>query len=212
MGINSYVRDPKTKKGLNVNKDGAIVVSVIEQSGAEVDPAVLTRNKIWRQWFTNPLAANTIEMDVDGSITSVEYKVGSELGRIKYIQALRLILNDSNMEMNTNDFRRFGNAATTPGLSNGLELYLVQDGAQVDIFTSPVKTIGDFLNYSDAWENIVNAVDVQTDFLSFDFILPKPVALIEGTNDYISVKINDDLTAIDLFRTLTWGYYELVSQ
>lgn len=119
-------------------------------------------------------------------------------------------MNSTNMEMGTNDFRRFGDAAIAPGLTNGVEFYFVQGGRKIDVFLEPVKNVGRFLDYADDFTNLVNAVSAQSDYLSFDFIFDQPVALPAGSNDKIVFVVNDDLTALDFMQVVVRGWQEFL--
>jgi hypothetical protein len=112
--------------------------------------------------------------------------------------------------MNTNDFRRFG-AATAGGtpLTNGITLKVTQGGLVTDFFIAPITRMGDFFNYSDSYLNIINAITSQSDFLYFDFNFDSTVVLPPGTTDQIAMTVNDNLTAIDLFKVIVRGYQEI---
>jgi hypothetical protein len=73
-----------------------------------------------------------------------------------------------------------------------------------------VRVIGDFLTYADDFTNLVNSVGTQEDYLAFDFLFESraPVVLTEGTLDSITIRINDDLTAIDKQVAIARGYQE----
>jgi hypothetical protein len=112
--------------------------------------------------------------------------------------------------MNTNNFRRFGNASVN-ALTNGLLFRTRQGGETIELFAEPIVFMGDFFTYSDRYLNLINSVGSQEDFLSFDIDFEKPVVLPEGGNDSISLLVRDNLTAIDKFQVLVRGYQEFTS-
>lgn len=189
-----------------VTKDHALKVAVYEASSSDVPVEVITRYKIFRGFLEHDKSK---DLNVDGSVTPVEFAINSEVGVIKWITKIRLLFNDTNMELDTNDFRRFGSAAVSPGLTNGIELIIKQGGLEAKIFESPVKTSGDFMAYTSSFVNFINAIDAQTDFLSFDVIPEKEIPIVEGSVDGIVCRINDDLTSLGLFQILLFGYKEV---
>jgi hypothetical protein len=206
MPLPITVKDGYTLKSARVNADGALKVFVA-QSSSDVPIEELTRLRQLREPFVNGGGA---EMNVNGSVAPVEYVVEAEEGFTKWITGVRFLLKDKNMEINTNDFRRFGDAAIAPGLTNGVEFWANQGGTITPFFISPVKKIGGFLDYADDFTNLVNAISSQDDFLSFDFYFDAaaPVVLPAGSTDRLVIKINDDLTTVESFRAIARGYQE----
>jgi hypothetical protein len=119
-------------------------------------------------------------------------------------------MNSTDMELETNDFRGFGNAAGAPGLTNGVQFYFVQGGRRIDVFLESVQNIGRFLDYADSFTNLVNAVTSQSDYLSFDFVFDQPVALPAGSNDKIVFEVSDDLTDLDFMQVVVRGWQEFI--
>ena len=130
--------------------------------------------------------------------------------RVKWVMSWRIILHSTDMEINTNDFRRFGAAAIAPGLTNGIEFYFNQAGRRTDVFLENVKSIGQFLDYADGFTNLVNAVTSQSDYLSLDFSFDQPVVLAPGSNDQIVLGVSDDLTALDFAQVIVRGWQEFL--
>lgn len=152
--------------------------------------------------------AGSNDLNVDGSTTPQLFWKGSETNAALFITSARILMNGTNLEINTNDFRRFGDAAVAPGLTDGIEFYFEQSGEQTDLFIEPIQTIGDFLNFADDFTNLVNSIGSQEDFLSFDFVFDQPVVLTPGSVDRIVMKISDDLTDIDLLKVIVRGWQE----
>lgn len=209
MSLNSKIEDGTGSGAVaQVNSRNALVVqSYPPISGVGIPPEVLTSIRVQRENFTN--SSGSKDINVDGSTTSAEFVVQAEEGVTKWITGFRIIMEGTNLEIETNDFRRFGNAtiANTP-LPNGLEIFVIQSGIQVDISVDPIGVIGDFLNYSDDFINLVNAVGTQEDYLQFQFAFDQPVVLPDGSEDRIVIQVNDDLTPIDTMFAIARGYKE----
>ena len=209
MALPTYIQDPATGRRIEVNPEGALRVEVVQGAASNIDSDVLTRRKLLRNFLRN--ASDSKDLNVDGSTTSVEFRAEAATDRTKFITGARVLFNGTNLEMNSNDFRRFGNATSsqTP-LTNGLEFFVVQGGQQTNLFIDPIVRMGDFYNYSDDSVNIINAISSQSDFLYFDFDFDAPIAIPPATLDRIVMRVRDDLTAIDLFNVIVRGYQELV--
>lgn len=189
--------------------DNSLQVVNVEASSTSVGFAQLTRLKAFRQFFTT--SGGSKEMDVDGSVTPVDFSIASVAAKTLWVERVRFILNGNSFELDTNDAKRFG-AATAGGgsLTNGIRFFIEQEGVTTEIFAEPVKQTIDFLNYSDGFTNLKNSISAQSDFLSFNFDLEKPVVLPPGSLAKLTVRVADNLTAIDLFRCIARGYQELL--
>jgi len=197
-----------SRKRAKVTKDHALRVTTFDADGFETPDAALTRFKLYRTFLKD--SAGSKNLNVNGSVTPVEFTATSEPGKILYVLQARVILNGTYFEMNTNDFRRFG-AATAGGgsLTNGITFKAIQGGIETLLFAEPVKQSGDFFNYQDDFVNLVNAVSAQSDFLSLDFHFGTPIVIPEAVTDKLVMTIQDNLTAIDLFQVLVRGYQEV---
>ena len=210
MGFWARIRDGEgTKRSAGVTTKHALKVSVLELSAAEQSNADLTSSKMYRGYLENSLGSD--DLNIDASVTPVLFKVGATSDATRWLTSVRVLFNGANMEIHTNDFRRFGlcTAVNTP-LTNGIELYVLQGTVQTNLFVTPITTIGQFMDYADSYTNFINAIDNQSDFLSFDFIFEVPVVLPPGAPDYIAVKVADDLTNLDVFKVVARGYQETI--
>ena len=207
MAVRSNIADGEgSGYKAGVTGDHALKVAVLESRAADLPIAVLTLRKQFRGFLTD---AGSTDLNVDGSVTPVEFQVSADVSNTRWITAARILLNGVNMEIDTNDFRRFGAAATAPGLTNGLDFFIEQTGVTTDLTLDAIKKIGDFMDYEDGFENLINSVGTQEDFLSVDFVFDVPVVLPPGSSDRIVMRVNDDLTPIDLFKVLVRGYQEI---
>jgi hypothetical protein len=193
-----------TGREANVTTEHALLVSVVPSNPKDVDVEVVTRNKVYRDKFKDALLNE--DLNVDGSVTVKQFFIQAEVDKAKWVTSVRFVFNDANMELVTNDFRRFGTAATSPGLINGIRFHAEQGGIITEVFFEYVKTIGAFMNYADKYVNFNNAISAVVDFLSFDFDFDEPVPLPDGTQDKLVITIQDDLTSVDLFQVFARGY------
>ena len=187
----------------------ALLVQQLPESGRGVPAGDLSSLRQLRSYFTDASGSNA--QNVDGSTTPVEFSILAEPSITKWVTGFRLILEGTNLEIATNDFRRYGNATTagTP-LTNGVEIEAVQSGVTTAIAAEPVGDIGDYLQWADDFVALTNAVSSQSDYLHFDFTFDRPVVLTEGTLDALTIRINDDLTPIDKHIAVARGYQEFV--
>jgi hypothetical protein len=193
-----------------VTEQHALKVTGINSSSSSQSSTELTLFKQLREFFTE-LGGASDDLNIDGSTTSKEFTIEAETGKTKWVTGVRILLYDTEMELDTNDFRRFGSAtAVSTPLTNGIEFYATQGGIQTNYFVDPITTIGDFMNYADKYTNFINAVSNQDDFLSFDFNFDVPIVLPEGSSDKLSITINDDLTDVFFFKSIARGYQELI--
>lgn len=212
MSLDVLIRDGEgTKKTAGVTDNRALKVSVIDPVYTDISledalPSLLAR-KQFKDFLKN---GSSKELNVNGSTTPVTFKQMSEEGKIKWLIGIRILLNGTYFEINTNDFRRFGTAAIAPGLTNGITLEVSQSGIVTDLFAEPVKYVGQFLDYADSFTNLVNSVSSQSDFLAFDFSFDAPIVLPAGTTDFIGLTVQDDLSSLDLFRAIVRGYQEIL--
>ena len=212
MGIKSRIQDGEgTSVTAGVTSQNALKVAVTERNISSYTPseliATFTNRKQFRAYFQDENGSR--DHCVDGSSTPISFCLQAEQDKVNWVTQCRLILNGTELELGTNDFRRYGAAAIAPGLTNGCEFVIGQGGLETHIFAEPVKAIGDYMSYQNAWENFVNAISAQSDFLLFDFIFPRPIALVIGVFDQLAFRINDDLTAIDVQYMIASGYQEL---
>jgi len=191
-----------------VTEDHALLVTEQNRNGFQTPDEFLTRYKLFRGFLED--SGGSHDMNVNGSVTPVEFSVSSEPGKVLYIVMIRVLLNGTYFEMGTQDFRRFG-TATVGGaaLTNGITLQAIQSGVITNLFAEPITRTGDFFNYSDDYVNLYNAVGAQEDFLSFDFSFEQAIVLPESVDDRLIMTVNDDLSSIDLFQVAVRGWQEV---
>lgn len=193
-----------------VTQDHALKVSVVPQSTKEIIEGggtdLLVRTKYLAEYLTDSAGSN--DLNVDGATTVTDFFIGSEVGKVKTIYEVRFILEDTQMDLGTAEGKRFASAANN-GLTNGLKFFVSQQGTDTDIFARPVTNIASFLNYSSNFVNEAGSLGAGIDLLVVTINFPNPIVIVEGQLDKITVRIQDNVSALNLFNVLGIGTQEL---
>jgi hypothetical protein len=189
-----------------VTTNNALLVQNLPETSKGVESQSLNNLFLLREFFLN---SGSNDLNVDGSATSVVFSVEAEANKTKWVTGVRFLFEGVSLEMDTNDFRRFGAAtAANTALTNGVLFQSVQSGETINIVSEAIVYMGDFFSYVDSYRNLINSVSAQSDFLSFDFVFDKPVVLTEDGQDKLIITVQDDLTGIDKFEVIARGYQE----
>lgn len=206
MPIRNHIEDGGgTGRLTDVTARDALKVQTMPETAVGIPQKVLTALLVEREYLTN--AAGSSSLNVNGSVTAVDFSVRAETGVTKWITGFDVLFEDGQMDMSTTEFRRFADAAAT--LTNGILIFAEQSGVTTNIAVDPIQVMGDFFNYADSYVNLVNAVAANTDFLRWTFMLDKPIVIPAGTQDRFVFTIRDDLTAMNSFKVIARGYKEL---
>lgn len=206
MPIRNHIEDGGgTGRLTDVTARDALKVQTMPETAVGIPQKVLTALLVEREYLTN--AAGSSNLNVNGSVTAVDFSVRAETGVTKWITGFDVLFEDGQMDMSTTEFRRFADAAAT--LTNGILIFAQQSGVTTNIAVDPIQVMGDFFNYADSYVNLVNAVAANTDFLRWTFMLDKPIVIPAGTQDRFVFRIRDDLTAMNSFKVIARGYKEL---
>ncbi len=144
-----------SKQESRVNQDHALLTTSYEQDGFDTPISVLIRNKLYRSFLKN--SSGSKDMNINGSVTPVEFYISAQEDKVFFITNVRLLLNGAKLNLGqAGDFRRFGPIATN--LTNGITLVATQGGENTSIFETPIKNTGDWFDYSDAYLNFVSAI------------------------------------------------------
>jgi len=197
----------------DVTSNGALCTSVVPVPGKDVKASNAQAIKNLSGKFVN--ASDSASMNVDGSSIAVEFSIGSNTTHIRTIKEVRLLFHSTQMDITSNEARRFGAAAASPGLTNGLTLHTDQTGVTTNIFIDPVQVIGEFYNYAAGGLNtaIINdkdAVAASTDLLLIIIKLAAPVVLMAGSTDKVAVTVQDDLQALAKFEAYYYGTQQVI--
>jgi len=192
-----------------ITPEGSINAVLQDAVAINLPPATLTRRKLFYEFLrVGGVPAGSRDMHLV-SAPPVEFEMKAAVGRVRWVTTMRLIIEGNNFALSASgDFRKWGTVA--PGLTNGIELFVEQGGITSTIFLDPVKNLGDLFYYQRSYENFVNSVDAQADFLSVDVEMPQDVALPLGVEDRIVCRINDNMVNADFLKmqVLCNGYQE----
>lgn len=193
MGINSQIEDGLgSGRTVQVTPGNALLVQNYPAiSGRGLPIEQLTAIRLLRQFFAT--SAGSTSMIVAGTAASpFDFQIDAAEGVTKWITGFRINVQSNNFNLGSNDFEDFG-AVASP-LTNGVEIFAVQGGTQVDVSAQPIRTLGNFLNYTDEFTNFINAIGSSGDYFQAVFAFDQPIVLPEGTQDKLVIRIQDDLT------------------
>jgi len=216
VGITAKILGAKEEHGAEVAANGSLRTASAPRPPDEWTAKEVGQEKV----LVVPLldSAGSGSLNVDGSVTPKDFYVGSAAGSIRWITEVRLILHDEQLSLDSNnEIRRFGTAAASPGLTNGVRLITRQNGTDVDLFpaseggsTPGVKNLTQFYRYASEVFGLTAGVSASIDFLLVTVTLPKPVGLFPGSKDRVIVQVQDSLTTLNLFEAVAWGWYEVL--
>jgi hypothetical protein len=189
-----------------VTDDNALKVSIVPWRSQEQPNDLITLRKLFFSYFTN--SASSTNLNINASVNYQDFSIKSQQNSNIFITGFKIILNSSSMNISTNQIRKFGSVGSA--LTNGISCFVIQSGIITNIFSAAVKSIGDFLTYSNDYENFIDAVSIGIDYLNFDIIFETPISIPEGISDLITIRIQDDLSSLNLFQVLARGYQELI--
>lgn len=194
-----------TETRVGVTSNGALKVAIQPTPARDIASAEVSMRRYSSSFFED---ANGADMNVDGSVASVDFSVRSVPDRVVYITQVRMIFHGGSMVISGNDSRRFSTAYGTGGMPNGIEFIAKQGNVLTNIFALPIKVLGDFYAYQDSFINDGDAVAVGVDFFMAVFNFDNPIVLHPALLDRLIIRVNDDLTALDLWNSLARGWYE----
>ena len=214
MPLPVYVKCGVGDNAASVSSDNSLNVTIFPSNPNDLSREIVQRRHLYRQQFTE--SGGGTDMDVDGSSTAQLFKVSAVATGIVYVLGVRFYIEGTQWDVDqSGELRRFGAAAASPGLTNGVLLDVVQQETTTHIFNSAgVKNMGDFMRYvgggqtpmASGFLNFKNGIATGEDIFNVEVRFEAPVALYPGTLDYIGITIRDDLTAIDSFTAFAIGY------
>lgn len=171
----------------------ALRVSQIPVSARGVPGEVVASQRLLSERLSD--ATGVTSQKVDGSTSPVEYAVRSSPGVTRWITGFRVLIYGANLDLGSAGQARRYSDTTAPGLANGVEIEVHQNGNVTNIADLPIQNIANYLQYSSSFTNLVNGIASGEDFLRLDFMFETPVVLLEGGTDRLLMRINDDLSA-----------------
>jgi hypothetical protein len=192
MPVKTEIIDGKGRgRSAEVTPAGTLLVVPQTETARGIDPRTIANQLVLSERFTD--SAGSFEQVVDGSVTPVEFSIRAEQGFTKWLRGFRMVVIGPNLDINSNQLRRYGAAGT--GLTNGIEIESFQEGETANIAAAPIQTIADYFIYQDDFTSLTGAITNNDDLLTIDFLFARPVVLVEGTTDEVTIRIRDDLTA-----------------
>jgi hypothetical protein len=193
----------------NVTPQNALLVSVLPQSSKGIPPNDLSNLRQLREYLVDSGGSN--DQRVDGSTTPVEFTVSAAASITKWVTGIKIVVESTQLDLVSNEFRRYGSAGGATGLTNGIEIEAVQSGTVTSITAEPVRNMGRYLNWAE--NNYINLVGVGpggADYVNWEFTFTQPIVLTEGSSDKVVFRVNDDLTSLTTHFTIARGYQEFV--
>ena len=150
-------------------------------------------------------SGSSIEMDVDGSGTSVDYTIDAD-------PTSDIIITNLSVWMQDNKFKidKFGEIAI---LSNGFLLVHEVDGSTNNTIIDNAQTTEEMIQHSLETPAFIGVgkdynMSDSVKILSLKYST-EGIKLRAGTNDKIKATIQDNLTGLDSFRLIAKGYKQL---
>jgi hypothetical protein len=189
---------------LKINKDGSIQAVVNTHPPLEEATTLIP----FRNYFKNN---GSIEMDVDGSVTPVDFTIEALQDRTITIKSLFITIVDAGATLSS-----FGNIGS---LTNGLDFeWNTQDFGVVTI-ANEIQSNFDLISlgggqpaFGDSGnafkaQNVVGNEEAYISFVDFEkiFGFQYGIPLRRGTKDKLVFRINDDITGVTQFRAIAFG-------
>ena len=210
MAIDIGIKDNGlgTGDGMSVSKDGSAYVTDMPRNLKCWESDQIFRVKFFNDQFTN--ASGSANLNVNGAVTPQQFLIRPPAGELISVRELRFAFEGADLDMGTNDVRRFGAAAGTGGLTNGLTCFIEQKGMTQGIFINPIQHMSQYFHYITDFYNVPDGIAVNEDLLVWviDLKLLVPIPVIAGGTDRVVVQVNDDLTALNFFQVFATGQRE----
>lgn len=147
------------------------------------------------------LAGNT-EMNVNGSVTPVEFTFIAQPNRSISINKLGFLVSDTG---NTN-FTNYGSLSGP--LLNGVTLFTIIDGVEIPL-TPVLKTTADFFGIGALAQFVELSGSSRLANYTFSLFDYSDGIILDGDNgDILGIRINDDLTGLSLHEASLDGFFQ----
>lgn len=189
---------------LKINKDGSIQAVVNTHPPLEEATTLIP----FRNYFKNN---GSIEMDVDGSVTPVDFTIEALQDRTITIKSLFITIVDAGATLSS-----FGNIGS---LTNGLDFeWNTQDFGVVTI-ANEIQSNFDLISlgggqpaFGDSGnafkaQNVVGNEEAYISFVDFEkiFGFQYGIPLRKGTKDKLVFRVNDNISQVTQFRIIAYG-------
>jgi len=164
---------------------------------ANSDSENILERILFNQYLLNGANNN---MNVDGSVTPVEFSVDSDVTYDIFLTKIIIHIKDNGITLG-----KFGGLTA---LTNGFELIAKHDGTNIEIATF-YANVG-FVYSGDTWEFLdgpFQSPDVD-DLFVVHYDLATPLRIKKNSTDELRAVVNDDLTGITEIQVLVRGWKE----
>ena len=179
------------------------------------NPPIIEQKTIpFRQFFTDDgKPTGDRDMLVDGSVTNVDFTIPASQENIRYITSISWVIADAGANLN-----QFGNIAV---LTNGCSLFYERPDQEI-VIHDELKTNFDFIRLSqgnpsfgsadDAFRgrNVIGLSEGYFPILDLTKLIPPyGIGLNPNTQEKITFRIRDDVSPIDQFDAIAYGFERL---
>ena len=202
MTLPCVLLDRDTEAANKVDKHGSIHVSILPNELSA--SGVTNRYRFYHEQITG--------MNVNGSVTPVDFSVGAHLLYDIFINTLIIVVGDSAVT--------HSNFGALSALSVGWDLKVLEYG-NTTYLVEKAKTGGQLLVKSGLYESFGTGADVgelvnwtgtqdaQVIKMRLNDIIPGGFRIGRGTQDKLIATVNDNLTGLDTFTIDLFGYYHI---
>ncbi len=207
--INVEIRDGGgTGEKARVLDNGVLVT--LNPSPPIVDQKVIP----FRQFMTdNGKPTGSKDMLVDGSVINVDFTITASQENIRFITSISWVIADAGAS-----FNKFGNISA---LTNGCSLFYTRESKNI-VIHDELKTNFDFIrlaqgnpsfgNAADAFrgKNVIGMSEGYIPILDLAKLIPPfGIALNPNTQEKITFRVRDDVSGIDEFDAIAYGFERL---
>ena len=176
-------------------ESGSTVLSKLEQVDNTLDEFLTPFPGLaFRGFVTN---GGSPDLNVDGSITPVDFTIAPPSGKIWYVHNISLVIED-----NAINFTKFGGLLA---LTNGVDFKVKQNGSSEESLAN-IKNNGEFYTFANQVLLESSAIDILVIQVNTKINTGTTFKLINSAGDNFKVIINDDLTSINKFQIVVRGY------
>ncbi|MCP4901259.1 MAG: hypothetical protein GY906_30180 [bacterium] len=202
--------DPVSGRNVRVSENQALLVS---NDGLPPPVAAGANRPIpVLRYYVQAETEDQIDMRVDGSVTPVTFHVSAHQDYDTYLHAMSTVIADAGASLS-----EFGNIGV---LANGIEFYWERAGRPIEALAFRLFTNFDFVrlaagdpafgtgNASFKASNVEGTSEAFLPVMDFEksFGMPHGILLRAGTNERLTLVINDDLTGVDGFESYCTGF------
>lgn len=157
---------------------------------------------IQRPFTDDGLITGDPNMNVNGSVTPVEFFFQAEPNRQISINKLGFLVSDAG---NT-DFTNYGSLAGP--LANGITLFTIIDSVEIPL-TPVIKATADYFGIGALAQFVDLSGSSRLANYTFSLFDYSEGIILDGDNgDILGIRINDDLTGLDLHQSSLDGFFQ----